>query len=331
MNSTGCFVDQLEALRVPLTGYCYRLLGSAADTEDAVQETIIRAADRADWYDPERARLTTWVHRIATNVCLDILRGARRRALAMDLGPAADGPDLGVPLPADHWVEPMPDARLFEALDPADVVVERETVRLAFIALLQRLPPRQRAVLVLRDVLAFSARESADIVGTSVAAVNSALQRARASLAEARPEPGEVLDSDDHAQRELLRRYVDAFESHDVGELTAVLRDDAVMSMPPFGWWVRGGAMIAALATSSEACAGDRLVPTAINGAPGFGQYRPGTDGGLRPFALLLVEVRGMQVAQTVTFLGTGDRFAEFGLPDVLPRPMTDEFRRARS
>lgn len=318
ITAAGCSVDELEALRIPLTGYCYRLLGSAADTDDAVQETLIRAADRADRFDPGRARLTTWVHQIATNVCLDMLRGARRRALAMDLGPAADGTGLGVPLSADHWVDPMPDARLFATVDPAELVVERETVRLAFIALLQRLPPRQRAVLVLRDVLAFSARESAEILGTSVAAVNSALQRARTTLADARPEPAEVLDPDDRAQQELLRRYVAAFESHDVEEMTAVLRDDAVTSMPPFAWWLRGGATIATLATSSEACAADRLAPTAINGAPGFGQYRPGADGVLRPFALLLVEVRQMRVAQTVTFLGTADRFAEFGLPDEL-------------
>lgn len=319
MTVAGCSIEELEALRIPLTGYCYRLLGSAADTDDAVQETLIRAADRSDRFDPGRARLTTWVHRIATNVCLDMLRGARRRALAMDLGPAADGRGLGVPLSADHWVEPMPDARLFSASDPADLVVERETVRLAFIALLQRLPPRQRAVLVLRDVLGFSAAESAEIVGTSVAAVNSALQRARATLDAARPEPADVLDPVDQAEQELLRRYVAAFESHDVDEMKAVLRDDAVTSMPPFVWWLRGGATIATLATSSEACAADRLVPTGINGAAGFGQYRPGADGVLRPFALLLVEVCGMRVAQTVTFLGTGDRFAEFGLPGELP------------
>jgi len=317
LDATVPFVERLEALRTPLTGYCYRLLGSAADTDDAVQETLIRAAFRADRYDPDRARLTTWVHRIATNVCLDMLRGARRRAVAMDLGPVAASSDIGAPLPADRWVEPMPDARLLMAADPAERVVERETVRVAFIALLQRLPARQRAVLVLRDVLAFSARESADILDTSVPAVNSALQRARATLDVARPEPVDVLDPDDTAQRDLLRRYVAAFEAHDVAELTAILRQDAVTSMPPFLWWLRGGALIAGLMTATDACVGDRLLPTAINGAPGFGQYRPDADGVLRPFALVLVEVLDGQVVATTTFFGTGGRFAEFGLPTL--------------
>ncbi|GEA86116.1 RNA polymerase subunit sigma-70 [Cellulomonas cellasea] len=313
------FGERLEALRTPLTGYCYGLLGSAADADDAVQETLIRAAARADRYEPDRARLTTWVHRIATNVCLDMLRGSRRRAVPMDLGPAAGNADLGPALPADRWVEPMPDARVLLASDPADRVVERESVRFAFIVLLQRLPARQRAVLVLRDVLGFSGHESADILDTSVAAVHSALQRARAALDMARTEPVDVLDPNDEAQRDLLRRYVAAFEAHDVAALTAILREDAITSMPPFPWWLRGGALIAELMTTSDACAGDRLLPTAINGAPGFGQYRPAADGVLRPFALVLVDVVRGQVAATTTFLGTGARFSEFGLPTSLP------------
>lgn len=316
---TTTFLDELEALRTPLTAYCYRLLGSAADSDDAVQETLIRAADRSDQYDASRARLTTWVHRIATNVCLDMLRGARRRAVAMDLGPAADGPDIGQPLPADRWVEPMPGSRLLAATDPAERLVERETVRIAFIALLQRLPPRQRAVLVLRDVLAFSAQECAEMLDTSVASVNSALQRARATLASDPPEPADVLDPEDAAQRDLLQRYVAAFESHDVTALTAVLSEDAVTSMPPFPWWLQGGTRIASIATASDACAGDRLLPTEINGVPGFGQYRPDDDGVLRPFALVLVETYAGHVVRDMTFLGSGDRFAEFGLPDTIP------------
>ncbi len=321
MTATTTFLDELEALRVPLTAYCYRLLGSAADTDDAVQEAIIRASERADHYDPDRARLTTWVHRIATNVCLDMLRGARRRAVAMDLGPAAEGPDIGAPLPPDHWVEPMPDAQLLVATDPAERVVERETVRIAFVALLQRLPPRQRAVLVLRDVLAFSAAESAEILDMTVAGVNSALQRARGSLAAERPEPADVHDPDDPAQRQLLERYVRAFETHDMGAMTALLREDAVTSMPPFRWWLRGGARIAELMTLSDACAEDRLVPTAANGTPAFGQYRPDDTGALRPFALVLLEIRHDRVARATTFLGAGDRFAHFGLPDSPPVP----------
>lgn len=319
-NGTGVAVEELESLRAPLTRYCYRLLGSAADTDDAVQETLIRAARNADRYDPARARLTTWVHRIATNICIDMLRSAQRRALAVDLGPASEGGDLGTPLPPERFVEPMPDRRLFGAADPGEVAVERETVRLAFIALLQRLTPRQRAALVLREILSFSARETAEILDTTVAAANSSLQRARVALETDRPEPTDVFDPADAGQRELLRRYVTAFESHDVAGLTALLREDAATSMPPFAWWIRGGARIAALIGDSEACAGDRLVPASVNGSAGFGQYRPDREGRLVPFALILVELRGGRVSETVTFLGSGERFAEFGLPDRLDR-----------
>ncbi|MFA1539068.1 RNA polymerase subunit sigma-70 [Actinomadura monticuli] len=309
-------VEELEALRGPLTGYCYRLLGSAADTDDAVQETLIRASSKRDQYDPGRARLSTWVHRIATNVCLDMLRAAKRRALVMDVGSA--GPDLGAPLPPELWVEPMPDSRLLGGQDPGDVVLGRESVRLAFIAALQRLAPRQRAVLVLRDVLVFSARETAEILGTTVPAVNSALQRARASLDADPPDPSDVHDPEDAGQRDLLRRYVAAFESHDVAALTAVLREDAVASMPPFRWRLDGARRIAGTLEASDACAGARLVPCGINGAPGFGQYRPGDGGVLHPFALVAVDVRDGRIARMVTFLGTHDRFAEFGLPEIL-------------
>ncbi|HZE39292.1 MAG TPA: RNA polymerase subunit sigma-70 [Stackebrandtia sp.] len=305
---------ELEELRGPLTRYCYRMLGSAADTDDAVQETMIKAA-RSDTFDAARGTVSAWVYRIATNVCIDMLRGAKRRALAMDLGPASEDGALGTPLAAERWVEPMPDRRLFAAADPADVLLERETVRLAFVALLQRLPPRQRAVLVLRDVLGFSARDAAEVLDATVASVNSALQRGRAVLEADRPAPGDVFDPGDDAQRELLRRYVTAFESHDVAEMTAVLCDDATTSMPPFAWWLRGGETIAALMTSSDACAGDRLLPTVVNGVPGFGQYRPDARGRPRPFAIIAVEPRGGRVGQIVTFLGSGDRFAEFGLP----------------
>jgi RNA polymerase sigma-70 factor (ECF subfamily) len=313
-------IEDLEAYRAPLTGYCYRLLGSVADTDDAVQETLIRASRKMADFDPQRARLTTWLHKIATNICIDMLRAANRRALAVDLGPAAEGADLGVPLSPARFVEPMPDARLFGVEDPADRVVARETVRLAFIAALQWLSPRQRAALVLRDVLAFSAQESAVILETSVASVTSALQRARASLAERPPVATEVLNLKDVGQRELLADYVAAFEAHDIARLTALLREDATSSMPPFAWWLSGADRIAAVMAASDACAGDRLLPTSINGSPGFGQYRPGPDGRLEPFALLLVEVAAGRVAHLVTFLGSQARFAEFGLPREVER-----------
>jgi len=312
-------IEDLEALRVPLAGYCYRLLGSAADTDDAVQETLIRASSRLDRFDPGRARLGTWVHAIATNVCLDMLRSARRRALVVDPGQVrGGGSDLGAPLPADAWLEPMPDARLIAAQDPGEVVVERESVRLAFIAALQYLPPRQRAALVLRDVLAFSAAETAQVLETTVPSVNSALQRARALLSDRRPDPAAIGDPDDSGQRELLRLYVTAFEAHDIAGLTAVLRSDAVASMPPFAWRLDRAGAIAAAVGASDACAGARLVPCRMNGGWGFGQYRPGDDGSLRPFALVAVEVRGGLVAGLVTFLGTEGRFPSFGLPEVL-------------
>lgn len=310
-------IEDLEALRGPLTGYCYRLLGSSADTDDAVQETLIRASSKLDGFDPSRARLSTWVHRIATNVCIDMLRAAKRRALVMDVGSAADqGSGLGAPLPPEAWVEPMPDSRLLGGRDPGEMVLERESVRLAFIAALQHLAPRQRAVLVLRDVLVFTAQETAEILGTTVPAVNSALQRARASLDADRPDPFDLYDPEDAGQRDLLRRYVAAFEAHDIAGLTAVMREDAVASMPPFQWRLEGAQKIAALTGTSDSCAGARLVPCGINGAPGFGQYRPGDDGVLRPFALVSVDIRDELITQLVTFLGTQHRFAEFGLPE---------------
>jgi RNA polymerase sigma-70 factor (ECF subfamily) len=326
--------DDLESLRIPLTAYCYRLLGSAADTDDAVQESIVRAYTHRERYDPARGALRAWVFRIATNICLDLLRGARRRALCVDLGPAAvAGAELGTPLPPERFVEPMPDARLVAARDPGDVAAERESVRLAFVAALQHLAPRQRATLVLRDVLRFSAAETADLLGTTTVAANSALQRARETLDRHRPSPSDPLDPGDAGQRDLLERYVAAFEAHDVAGLAELLREDARTSMPPFGWWLDGGAAIAAL-VGAGGCEGARLAPAAIGGQPGFGQYRPDDRGLLRPFALVLVETRGRRIAHLTTFLGTGDRFPEFGLPVVLepvPSRTTDEFGGGRT
>jgi RNA polymerase sigma-70 factor (TIGR02960 family) len=312
-------IEELEALRGPLTGYCYRLLGSAADTDDAVQETLIRASSKLDQHDPSRGRLSTWVHAIATNVCIDMLRSAKRRVLVVGLDEAAvPGEDLGTPLPADRWLEPMPDARLISARDPGEVAAERESVRLAFLVALQCLTPRQRAVLVLRDVLAFSAQETAQILDMTVASANSALQRARATLAAQRPDPFDIAGSEDVKHRDLLRRYVTAFETHDIAALKAILRDDAVASMPPFAWRLTGAEAIAEAMGASESCAGARLVPCRMNGAHGFGQYRPGDDNVLRPFALMAVQIRDGQIAHVVTFLGTQHRFSEFGLPDTV-------------
>jgi RNA polymerase sigma-70 factor, ECF subfamily len=297
----------LEAYRGELTGYCYRMLGAAFEAEDAVQETLVRAW-RAD-YDPARASVRTWLYAIATNVCLDMLRSAQRRARAMDLGSAATpGPDLGTPLPPSAWVQPLPDTMVG---DPAEVAAQRETIRLAFVAALQQLPPRQRAVLILREVLAFSAAESAALLGTTVASANSALQRARASVR--RPAPAEPLDD---AHRDLLARYVAAFERYDVAALTALLHEDATASMPPFAWWLRGRADISvSLAHADGTCENARLLPTSVNGTPAFGQYR-WTGAGHVPMALVTVEVSHAGITSVTTHLDLAGEFARYGLPD---------------
>lgn len=314
-------IDDLEALRNRLTGYCYRMLGGASDTEDAVQETLIRAHRALDRFDPARGSLSTWVHKIATNICLDQLRTAGRRALSVDLGPAQSGfgtPDLGAPLPFDRFVEPMPDAALLWATDPAEITAQRQTVRLAFIAALQLLAPRQRAALLLRDVVSFSAAETADILDTTVAGANSALQRARARLAATPPAETDVFAAEDPMQQKLLDDYVEAFETHDIPRLTELIRSDARSSMPPFVWWLSGREAIIRTIAGSDACIGDRLIPVAINGSPGFGQYRLDDNGVSRPFALLVVEVSGGAVTHLITHLGTAERFAEFSLPETV-------------
>ena len=303
-------VETFEAYRGELTGYAYRMLGAAFEAEDAVQETLVRAW-RAD-YDPARASVRTWLYAIATNVCLDMLRSAQRRARAMDLGPAATpGPDLGAPLPPSAWVQPLPDALVG---DPAEVAAQRETIRLAFVAALQQLPPRQRAVLILREVLAFSAAEVADLLDTTVASANSALQRARATIR--RPAPAEPLAAE---HRDLLARYVAAFERYDVAALTALLHEDATTSMPPFTWWLRGRDHIAAaFAHADGTCAHARLVPTSVNGSPAFGQYR-WTGARHEPMALVTLEVSRAGITSITTHLDLAGDFARYGL--------TDEFR----
>ncbi|OZM71766.1 RNA polymerase subunit sigma-70 [Amycolatopsis antarctica] len=302
---------RLERYRAELTAYCYRMLGSGFEAEDAAQECLVRAWRNAGAYDAAKAAPRTWLYAIATNVCFDMLRSAQRRARAMDLVPAAGpGTPLGAPLPEPHWVQPVPDGRLFDEGDPADQVVLRESVRLAFVAALQVLPPRQRAVLILREVLRWRAGEVAELLGDSVASVNSALQRARAGMADhdtaAAPAP---LDAHGSA---LLSRYVDAFERHDVGVLVALLHEDATMSMPPFTWWLRGRADIgAAISAPGQSCEGDRLVPAGFaNGVPAFGQYRDGEG-----FAWVLIEVTAEHVTEVTTCLDPARLFPFFGLP----------------
>ncbi|MEV3921173.1 sigma-70 family RNA polymerase sigma factor [Actinomadura coerulea] len=301
------FEDRLEAHRVDLTGYCYRMLACAAEAEDAVQETLFRAWKNADRFDERKAGLRTWLHRIATNVCLDMTRGVQRRALAMDLGPSSPaGASLGAPLGAAAFVRPVPDRLVLPADgDPAELAAGRETIRLAFVAALQSLPPRQRAVLILREVLCWSAEEVAGLLGSSPAAVNSALQRARATMS-ARPTRGGSGEVDE----DLLARYVNAFTAYDVDGLVALLHQDATMSMPPFAWWLSGREAIrTALLGAAGACADDRLVRTAANGSPAFAQYRDG-----KAFGLLILDSRDGLITGTTTYLEPS-LFALFGLP----------------
>jgi RNA polymerase sigma-70 factor (ECF subfamily) len=314
--------ETLERFRVELTGYCYRMLGSPFEAEDAVQEAFVRALRNRNRYDAARASMRTWLYAIATNICLDMLRGAGRRARAMDLGPAAAaGRALGAPLPASAWVLPIADARAVDLDgDPAAVAARRESIRLAFVAALQHLPPRQRAVLILRDVLCWQAGEVAALLDTSVASVTSALQRARARVADLDAETVEPYRPADPEQRELLARYCDAFERYDVDALVAMLRADAVMSMPPFAWWLRGRDDIAkVLHAADRPCAGTRLVPTVANGCPAFAQYRPPRPGARpEPFALVVVELTAEggpagSIAATTTFLQP-DLFPHFDL-----------------
>ncbi|MFI0899613.1 sigma-70 family RNA polymerase sigma factor [Streptomyces sp. NPDC020983] len=313
----------LEQHRVELTGYCYRMLGSAFEAEDAVQETLVRAWRGAERFEG-RSSLRSWLYRIATNVCLDSLNAGKRRARPMDLSPASHA-DAVLPDPTSDgmWVEPAPDGRVLpEGGDPADVVVSRESVRLAFVAALQLLPPRQRAVLILREVLAWKADETAELLGTTVASVNSALQRARATLAgagastDADPR-GAVLDEQHEA---LLERYVDAFERYDLQALTALLHEDAVLNMPPFPMWVQGHDDIRQfMGTVGAGCAGSRMVPVAASGLPGFAQYRPAPEGGFRAFALQVIETSGDRITTMTSYHDADRLFPLFGLPLELP------------
>ncbi|MFE7316457.1 sigma-70 family RNA polymerase sigma factor [Streptomyces sp. NPDC057555] len=311
---SGDLADRLEAYRTELTGYCYRMLGSAFEAEDAVQETMVRAW-RGHARFEGRASLRSWLYRIATNVCLDLLKGSSRRARPMDLSsPSGVRNPIGTELPETAWIGPVPDARVLAgAGDPADTAVARESVRLAFVSALQRLAPRQRAVLILREVLSWSASEVAELLGSSVASVNSALQRARATLAASGDGPSAAPQRPlDDAQRALLARYVDAFERFDMAALTAVLHEDCTVSMPPFALWLRGRAdAVSWMRGPGHACAGSRLVPLAANGMPAFAQYRAGGTA----WAIQVIDLADGRVAGLHSFLDTERLFPLFGLP----------------
>jgi RNA polymerase sigma-70 factor (ECF subfamily) len=310
----------LERYRVELTGYCYRMLGSAFEAEDAVQETFVRAWRAYDRFEG-RSALRSWLYRIATNVCVDMLNSPQRRARPMDLGPAqtADSP-LGQPLPENAWIEPVPDSRTVAAGgDPADVAIARESIRLAFVAALQRLPARQRAVLVLREVLHWKAEEVAELLDTTIASVNSALQRARATIGSNHEVDASSADELDDEKRALLARYVDAFERYDMDALTSLLRQDAVWNMPPYELWLQTHTDIVNWCLGPGiGCRGSRLIPTTANGSPAFGQYKPAPDGGYEPWSLQVLELSDDGIAGITFFLDTARFFPLFGLPPRL-------------
>ncbi|HXH56028.1 sigma-70 family RNA polymerase sigma factor [Iamia sp.] len=307
---------ELETYRRQLTGYCYRMLGSGSEADDAVQETMIRAWRNIDGFEG-RSSLRSWLYRIATNVCLDMLRGSQRRARSMDFGPAsaAANASIGAPLGEDAWVQPVLDSHVLGTdADPAEVASSRETIRLAFVAALQHLPPRQRAVLILREVLRWKATEVAELLDTSVASVNSALQRARATLAAGDLEatPATPVDAEHEA---LLARYVDAFERYDITSLVALLHEDANFTMPPFTLWLRGHEDISHwYLNQGIACDGSRLVPLEVNGSPAYAAYKATGDGEREAFAIQVLEASGGRITGLHHFLGP-DLFVAFGLP----------------
>jgi len=306
--AAGELEQSLEQHRTELTAYCYRMLGSPFEAEDAVQETFIRAWKGFERFEG-RAALRSWLYRIATNVCIDMLSGRERRARPMDLGTAGEPIEANLHmLPEVTWIQPMPD--------PVDAAVERDTIRLAFVAALQHLPPRQRAVLILCEVLRWHATEVAELLDTSVASVNSALQRARATL-----EKSDVSAADraplDEASQELLARYVVAFQDYDIEALTSLIQEDAKQSMPPFDLWLRGRDDIFTWWFGPGiGCKGSRVIPTvSANGSPAFGQYKPSPDGGYEPWALQVLELSGGRIAEFTFFLETDTLFPLFGLP----------------
>jgi RNA polymerase sigma-70 factor (ECF subfamily) len=312
---------QLEQHRSELTGYCYRMLGSPFEAEDAVQDTFLRAWRGFDRFEG-RAAFRSWLYRIATNVCLDMLNGRNRRARPMDFGPAVEPVESNLnTLPEVTFIEPIPTSLLSAESDPAEVAVQRDTIRLAFVAALQHLPARQRAVLILCEVLRWKASEVAELLDTSVASVNSALQRARATLEEREIEATDAVAPMDPEQKEFLERYVDAFQRYDVEALTALLREDASQSMPPFDMWLSGREdVLKWWFGPGIGCRGSRVIPVeSANGSIAFGQYKPSESGsGYDPWALQVLEIVDGKIVDITFFLSTERLFPLWGLPPRL-------------
>lgn len=308
----------LEQYRPALTGHCYRMLGSVLDAEDAVQESMLRAWKGLDRFKQESS-LKTWLYRIATNVCLDTLSSSERKRLRpIDTTdtPAVVDDDLVLRTrPREEWVEPIPDAAALPAPDtssPEERAILRESIRLAFVAALQHLPPRQRAVLLATQVLNWSAAETAEGLGMTVASVNSALQRARATL-DARSLPATPAELSEEQSR-LVARYVEAFERYDVTALGQLLHEDATLSMPPYDMWLRGRESISRwMLTFGIGCKGSKLVPVqACGGMPAFAQYR---QGGAQPWAIIVLDLREDRITSVTTYLDVENLFPRFGMP----------------
>jgi len=313
-------LGELESHRAELTAHCYRMLGSPFDAEDAVQEAFVRAWRGRDRFEG-RAAVRSWLYRIATNVCLDMIKGRERRARPMDLGPAREPLESNLNTRSEKtWIEPIPENLIAPDKDPAEQAVERESIRLAFVAALQQIPARQRAALILREVLRWEASEVAELLGTSVASVNSSLQRARATLAKSKVSTSDRVPALTAADRALLERYVAAFERYDMTALTSLIREDATQSMPPYDMWLRGRDDIFAWWWGPGiGCRGSRVIPAvSANGSPAFGQYKPSPQGGFEPWALQVLELSGGRIAELTFFLDTARMFPLFGLPPRL-------------
>ena len=318
--TTATAFGDLEQHRSELIAYCYRMLGSPFDAEDAVQDVFMRAWRSRDHFEG-RAAMRSWLYRIATNVCIDVLNSKERRIRPMDLGPAVEPVESNLRTrPEATWLEPIPMQLIASGKDPADVAVERESIRLAFVAALQRLPARQRAALILCEVLRWEATEVAELLETSVASVNSALQRARATLAKSNISAADRVQPLKDTDRAMLERYVAAFERYDLTALTSLIKEDATQSMPPFDMWLSGREdVLGWWFGPGIGCRGSRVIPAiSANGMPTYGQYKPSPKGGHEPWALQVLELADGRIAEFTFFLDTARLFPLFGLPPRL-------------
>lgn len=314
-------LERAKPYRNELLAHCYRMLGSVHDAEDLVQDTYLRAWKAGEKFEG-RSSLRTWLYRIATNACLTAIEQRGRRPMPSGLGAPSDPERPVSESPEVPWLEPIPDTMFSgdQPSDPASVVVSRSSMRLALVAALQHLPARQRVVLLLRDVLKWRAAEVAELLDTSTASVNSALQRARAQLEEVAPVEEELTEPTKPAMRELLDRYAAAFEKSDVSAIVDLFREDIVWEMPPFPQWFRGVEDVVRLISTQCPIPRDAglMLPTLANGQPAFGLYSLHPDGNYRPFHLQVLTLVDGRVAHVGAFFGEA-LFETFGLPLVVP------------